>query len=85
MSESEILKDLINIGFIRMVDGVPLRDGIDDNALQVLKSIECGENNVIIAGYVKTGNHFLLQILGQLGGYAREDFSGFLLPIKFEN
>ena len=66
-SPTDLLSDLIKIDFIRMKDGVPLRDGITDDALEKLKNLEVGIDNVMVAGYAKTGNHFLLQILQELG------------------
>lgn len=66
-SQDEAMADLIGIKFVRMVDGVPLLPEASDEVIDKLKELDVGTNNVIVAGYVKTGNHFLLQILQELG------------------
>ena len=57
-SPTDLISDLIKIDFIRMKNGVPLRDGITDDALEKLKNLEVGNDNVMVAGYAKTGNHY---------------------------
>lgn len=66
-SQDEAMADLIGIKFVRMVDGVPLLPEASDEVIDKLKELDVGNKNVIVAGYVKTGNHFLLQILQELG------------------
>ena len=66
-SQEENLKDLVKIGFLKFLDGAPLRENISEEAIEKLKKLECGENSVLVLGYAKTGNHFLLQILHHLG------------------
>ena len=80
-SPTDVLSDLIGIDFIRLKDGVPLREGISDATLEKLKTLEVGNDNVMVAGYPKTGNHFLLQILQELGYkrmYGETDGQGFI-------
>lgn len=88
-SQDEAMADLIGIKFVRMVDGVPLLPEASDEVIDKLKELDVGNKNVIVAGYVKTGNHFLLQILQELG-YQRmygEESGGAkidTMPIEFQ-
>ena len=63
----EELKTILDSGFIKMMDGVPMRSTIQEEAIEKLKKLKVGENNVMVVGYPKTGSHFVLQILAALG------------------
>ena len=65
--QEQNMKKLLDANFIKFVDGVPLRENISEESIEKLKHLDCGSNSVLILGYAKTGNHFLLQILHQLG------------------
>ena len=43
-----------------------MRESVDEEVIRELQSLNLPSNAVIVAGYPKTGSHFLLQILGQL-------------------
>ena len=43
-----------------------MRASVDEKVIRKLQSLSLPTNTVIVAGYPKTGSHFLLQILGQL-------------------
>ena len=40
---------------------------VDDETLERIKELKVADNCVMIAGYPKSGNHFILQILSSLG------------------
>ena len=65
--QEQNMKKLLDANFIKFVNGVPLRENISEESIEKLKHLDCGSNSVLILGYAKTGNHFLLQILHQLG------------------
>ena len=91
-TEADILSDLVEINFIRMVDDIPVlskmstltEDRITNEVLDTLKNLKVGRENVMVAGYVKSGSHFLLQILNQLGYkrmYGESNSNGFIVYI----
>jgi hypothetical protein len=65
----EVLKDLEKINFVKFHDGVPLSASADKRVIKLLQTLKVGENTVLVVGYPKSGSHFLLQILENLGEY----------------
>ena len=66
-SQQEKLEKLVKIDFVKFVDNVPIRSSIGEAALENLKNLNVGKNTVLVVGYPKSGSHFLLQILENLG------------------
>ncbi|CBY40540.1 unnamed protein product [Oikopleura dioica] len=64
--EEKNIEGLIKLDFMKMLDGFPVRESVDEKVIRELQSMSLPSNAVIVAGYPKTGSHFLLQILGQL-------------------
>jgi len=64
--EEKNIDGLIKLGFMKMLDGFPVRESVEEEVIRELQSMSLPSNAVIVAGYPKTGSHFLLQILGQL-------------------
>jgi len=63
------------------------RTVITDENLEKLTNFKAGENCVMIAGYPKSGSHFLLQILNELGYarlYGETDGLDTVNPLPFE-
>ena len=59
-----------------------MRESVDEKVIRELQSMSLPSNAVIVAGYPKTGSHFLLQILGQLNFRRLYDIGdGFVYPI----
>ena len=59
-----------------------MRESVEDEVIRELQSLSLPSNAVIVAGYPKTGSHFLLQILGQLNFQRLYDIGeGFVYPI----
>jgi len=90
-SQEKALKELIEINFVKMMDGVPVRSSIDKAAVELLKNEEWGGNTALIVGYPKTGSHFLLSILHNLGFkrmYGQKDKNGNEVnsePLEFQS